>query len=85
MAIKTTTYNIKKMKMSRDGKARFYNEVGRLFLREGPNGVSGTIYFHFLDGEYAVFPAEKTERPEQAADDGDAPAADAPTGDGIPF
>jgi hypothetical protein len=30
------------------------------YARWGPEkGVSGSLYLHFLDGDFAVFPAEK--------------------------
>lgn len=67
MTTKTTMYNIKKVKMSTDGKRKFYAEVGRLFLREGERGVTGSILLNAFDGEYAVFPAEKAEAKEEAA------------------
>lgn len=66
MTTKTTTFNIKKVKTNTAGK-KFYNEVGRLFLRESERGVSGSIVLNAFDGEYAVFPAEKAEAKEEAA------------------
>ena len=39
----------------------FYLEVGRLVIRETEKGVSGTLYLHHLDGDFAVFPSEKRD------------------------
>jgi hypothetical protein len=62
MATKTQQFTVKAVSESRDGKRKFYNEVGRLFVRETEKGVSGTLYLHHLPGsEYAVFPVEKKE------------------------
>lgn len=60
MANETSTkaiYNVKKVKEGPDGK-KHYQEVGKLILRESGNGV---IFLHFLDGEFAVFPATKRD------------------------
>ena len=59
------TFVVKKVKAGRkEGDKPFYMEVGRLLMRETEKGVSGTLYLHHLDGDFAVFPAEKREIPE---------------------
>ena len=61
MATTAKQFVVKKAKKSRDGNRTFYSEVGRIFLREGEKGTNGTLYLHFLDGEFAVFPVEPKE------------------------
>jgi hypothetical protein len=61
MATEAKQFVVKKAKKSRDGTKTFYNEVGRIFLRETEKGVNGTLYLHLHDGEYAVFPVEPKE------------------------
>ena len=57
---KFQTFVVKKMKPGRGEDAKpFYMEVGRATLRENERGVSGTLYLHFLDGDFSIFPAEK--------------------------
>ncbi len=63
-----TIYNVKKVKEGADGK-KHYQEVGKLILRDSGSGV---IYLHFLDGEFAVFPATKRDA---SASDGDSAAS----------
>ncbi len=44
-------------------------EVGRLTIRTTENGVSGSLYLHFLDADLVVFPVEpKTPGPAKAGD-----------------
>ena len=51
---------VKKVKAGRGENAKsFYMEVGRLTIRETDKGISGTLYLHHLDGDFAVFPVEK--------------------------
>ena len=58
----STTYVVKKVKPGRkEGDKPFYMEVGRLVMRDGEKGVSGTLFLHMLDGQYAVFPVDKKE------------------------
>ncbi len=63
MAITSSkTFVVKKVKPGRkESDKPFYMEVGRLLIRETEKGVSGSLYLHFLDGDFAVFPAEKRE------------------------
>jgi hypothetical protein len=49
-----TTYTVKKAK--KQGDKTFYQEVGKLLIREGAK--NGVLFLHFLDGEYAVFAKE---------------------------
>ena len=56
MATNAQQFVVKAVTESRGRK--FYNEVGRLFIRETEKGVSGTLYVHFTKTEYAVFPVE---------------------------
>ena len=49
-----TTYTVKKAKKL--GDKTFYQEVGKLLIREGAK--NGVLFLHFLDGEYAVFAKE---------------------------
>ena len=42
-----------------EGEKSFYQEVGKLFIREG--GKNGGLFLHFLDGEFAVFMQEPKE------------------------
>lgn len=58
MATNTKQFVVKAVKQGRDEGKRFYNEVGRLFIRETEKGVSGSLYLHLLDSEFAVFPLE---------------------------
>jgi hypothetical protein len=46
-----TTYTVKKAK--KVGEKAFYQEVGKLLMREG--GKNGVLFLHHLDGEFAVF------------------------------
>jgi hypothetical protein len=59
-----TTYTIKKAK--KQGDKTFYQEVGKLLIRE--SGKNGVLFLHFLDGEFAVFVQEPKARPEGAGD-----------------
>lgn len=59
---KSTTYVVKKVKPGKgEGAKPFYMEVGRLVIRQTAKGESGTLYLHFLDGDFAIFPADKKE------------------------
>jgi hypothetical protein len=59
---KSTTFVVKKVKPGKtEGSRPFYMEVGKLILREGDKGVNGTLFLHHLDGQFAVFPAEKRD------------------------
>jgi hypothetical protein len=61
MAI-NNNWKMKKVKPGRKETDKpFYLEVGRLVIRETEKGVSGTLYLHHLDGDFAVFPAEKRD------------------------
>jgi hypothetical protein len=65
MATKNETkFVVKKVKPGRGENAKpFYMEVGRLTIRETDKGVSGSLYLHFLDGDFVAFPVEpKTEQ-----------------------
>jgi hypothetical protein len=65
---KSTTFVVKKVKPGKGENAKpFYMEVGRLIIREGDKGLNGSLYLHFLDSDFAVFPAERAERPEAPA------------------
>ena len=65
---KSTTFVVKKVKPGKGESAKpFYMEVGRLVIREGDKGQNGTLYLHFLDGDFAVFPAEKREKADDEA------------------
>jgi hypothetical protein len=68
MATKTETkYVVKKASKSRDGKRTFWNEVGRLTIRESDAGkTSGALYLHMLEGDFAVFPVEPKAEGEEA-------------------
>ena len=55
------TFVVKKVKAGRGEGEKFYMEVGRLVMRETDKGASGTLYLHHLDGDFAVFPAERRE------------------------
>jgi hypothetical protein len=52
-----TTYTVKKAK--KQGDKTFYQEVGKLLIREGAK--NGVLFLHFLDGEYAIFAKEPKE------------------------
>lgn len=67
MANKAQQFVVKSVKQARSGDRRFYNEVGRLFIRETEKGVSGTLYIHALGGEFAVFPVEPKDEQETPA------------------
>ena len=60
MATKTEQkFIVKKATKSRDGKRTFWNEVGRLTIRESDAGkTTGSLYLHMLEGDFAVFPVE---------------------------
>jgi hypothetical protein len=61
------TFVVKKVKPGRKETDKpFYLEVGRLVIRETEKGVSGTLYLHHLDGDFAVFPAEKRDEKTEA-------------------
>lgn len=61
MATKTQQFTVKAVTKNGEGK-KFYNEVGRLFLRDGDKGTNGSLYLHLHAGvEYAVFPVEPKE------------------------
>ncbi len=60
-------YNIVKVKPGKDPEKKFFQQVGKLIMRDNGNG---TIFLHMMDGDFAVFP--KTEQPAAAAA-GDAP------------
>ena len=58
-----TTYTVKKAK--KQGDKTFYQEVGKLLIREGAK--NGVLFLHFLDSEYAVFAKEPTEAKPDAS------------------
>lgn len=60
MATNATQFVVKAARKVKkgNGERTFYNEVGRLFIREGEKGLSGTLYLHLTGGEYAVWPVE---------------------------
>ena len=68
MATKTETkYVVKKASKSRDGKRTFWNEVGRLTIRESDAGkTTGSLYLHMLEGDFAVFLVEPKAEGEEA-------------------
>ena len=57
-----TTYTVKKTK--KQGDKTFYQEVGKLLLRE--SGKNGVLFLHFLDGEFAVFAQEPRESTQES-------------------
>jgi hypothetical protein len=62
MATKAQSFTVKAVTKSADGSKKFYNEIGRLFLRETEKGVNGSLYLHIVPGvEYAVFTTEPKE------------------------
>ncbi len=69
MAITSSkTFVVKKVKPGRKESDKPFNmEVGRILIRETEKAVSGSLYLHFLDGDFAVFPAEKREDKADAA------------------
>ena len=70
MATKTEKkFVVKKARKSRDGKKTFWQEVGRATIRESDEGkVTGSLYLHMLDGDFAMFPVEpKDEKQGEAA------------------
>ena len=72
MATKTEKkFVVKKASKSRDGKRTFWNEIGRATIRESDEGkVTGTLYLHMLEGDFAIFPVEPKE------EKGETPAAE---------
>ncbi len=60
-----TTYTVKKAKKNQGDKT-FYQEIGKLLIRE--SGKNGVLFLHFLDGEFAVFVQEPKARPERGGD-----------------
>jgi hypothetical protein len=69
MATKTEQkFVIKKVKQGNREGQRFFNEVGRMTLRETEKGVTASIYLHHLDGDFVAFPVDP--KPE-----GEAPQA----------
>ena len=56
---KSTTFNVVKVKAGAEGK-KFYPQVGKLVMRETGNG---TLFLHFLDGDFAIFPVAKEAAP----------------------
>ena len=46
-------------KAKKQGDKTFYQEVGKLLIRE--TGKNGVLFLHFLDGEFAVFMQEPKE------------------------
>jgi hypothetical protein len=62
-------YVVKKASKSRDGKRTFWNEIGRLTIRESDEGkVTGSLRLHMIDGDYAVFPVEPKENQSEAGE-----------------
>ena len=71
MATKTEQkFVVKKASKSRDGKRTFWNEIGRATIRETEKGLSGSLYLHMLEGDFAIFPVEPKE------EKGETPAAE---------
>ena len=52
-------------KAKKQGDKTYYQEVGKIVLRESGSGV---LFLHFMDGEFAVFPKD----PKPAASEADA-------------
>ena len=52
-------------KAKKNGEKTYYQEVGKIVLRESGSGV---LFLHFMDGEFAVFPKD----PKPAASEADA-------------
>jgi len=48
-------------KAKKNGEKTYYQEVGKIVLRESGSGV---LFLHFMDGEFAVFPKEPKPAPE---------------------
>ena len=59
-----TTYTVKKAK--KQGEKTFYQEVGKLLIREG--GKNGVLFLHHLDGEFPVFLQEPREPSKEAGE-----------------
>ncbi len=58
-----TKFVVKKVKQGRGQNAKnFYMEVGRLTIRETEKGVSGTLYLHMFDRDFACFPVKPKEK-----------------------
>ena len=48
-------------KAKKQGDKTYYQEVGKIVLRESGSGV---LFLHFMDGEFAVFPKDPKPAPE---------------------